>query len=558
MTWLLRFAKATNCPLRAGKSVTYASILHRFGSSVARFKDVSFAHSQASGDILQNVNFTIQQGSKVTVMGQNGAGKSTIIKLLSKTLYPDEGDVIVGAGERLGCAMQTMPTECRGMTIKEFFLAQISPTWRGPPLLDHELESKMAKVLSEVVLSAPGDRVVKSFSGGQQARLLLAAALIQEPTVLLLDEPTNNLDHEGLWHLQCLIQMTEKTCIVISHDEAFLNSFTDSVLYLDIHSKQVEVYAGDYFFVKDEIAKRIKRENAKNAQMMKLAQSKKDQANKFANKGGGMRKVAKTMRGVAAEMEANLVNVRQEDIALKTFTVPFFPSSISGALMKIGKVSSFDRAADIEGGVVELKKGSRIQICGPNGIGKTTFLEKLAAGTAPGVLIHEEAEVGYYRQDFHNFDFEATVVATMEKASNFKHDERQLRSTAAAFLLLERTMTQRVRTLSEGQKALLSLACLCLQQPSILIFDEPTNHVNFRHLPALAEAVRNFQGAVLLVSHDADFVDAVGVDRTIDMGKELGPPAIAAGSNSTESGKSAEGPGKKPKKKARAAQGFFN
>merc|ERR1712194_815258 len=150
-----------------------------------------------------------------------------------------------------------------------------------------------------------------------------------------------------------------------------------------------------------------------------------------------------------------------------------------------------------------------------------TFLEMIVAGTAPGVAAHEEADIGYYRQDFHNFDFESTVLDCLEEASRRNHSTEEIRRLASQFFLRNRTVGQQVKTLSEGQKGLLSLACLCLQQPSIIIMDEPTNHINFRHLPALAKAVTNFEGAVLLVSHDAHFVDLVGITSTIDMGKVL-------------------------------------
>jgi ATP-binding cassette subfamily F protein 3 len=224
---------------------------------------------------------------------------------------------------------------------------------------------------------------------------------------------------------------------------------------------------------------------------------------------------------VAEEMEGNQVDVRKEDLTLKDFTVPFSASRSGGCLLSIEKVSAFQREAKIQRGPVELRKGSRVQVCGPNGIGKTTFLEMIVAGTAPGVTIDERARIGYYRQDFHNFDFEATVLSCLEEASDPKVGEEETRSMAAQFLLRSSAMQQQVKTLSEGQKGLLSLACLCLQRPSILIMDEPTNHINFRHLPALAKAVRNFEGSVVLVSHDAHFVDAVGVESTIDMGKVL-------------------------------------
>lgn len=484
------------------------------GASVVRFKDLSFGYND--NDLLEKVNFSIDEGSKVTIMGQNGSGKSTIIDLLNRNLFPDEGQVIVKSDETVACAMQTMPAASRDLTVKEFFADQL-----GHDLIEnHELESKMASALDDVLLEAPGDRIIKSFSGGQQARLLLAAALIQDPTILLLDEPTNNLDADGLWHLQYFIQETDKTCVVISHDEDFLNSFTDRVLYLDIFSKKVETYVGDYFFVKHEIKKRIRSENAKNALLQKKAQDKKDQANKFANKGGGMRKVAKTMRKVAADMEDNFVDVRKEDIALRKFTVPFSASE-SVNLLNIEQVSAYQRAAKIKTGPVELQKGSRVRVCGPNGIGKTTFLEMIVAGTAPGVTIGQGARIGYYRQDFHNLDFGSTVLSCLEKASNFNHTEQEMRRTAAQFLLRSGTIQQKVGTLSEGQKGLLSLACLCLQQPSILIMDEPTNHINFRHLPALAGAISNFEGPVVLVSHDSNFVRDVGIESTIDMGEVL-------------------------------------
>ena len=243
-----------------------------------------------------------------------------------------------------------------------------------------------------------------------------------------------------------------------------------------------------------------------------------------------MRKVAKTMRGVAAQMEASLVSVRKEDVALKPFDVPFAPRSLAGTLMEIGQVRSYDRVAPIPSGPVQLRRGSRVQVRGPNGIGKTTFLERVASGEAPGVWVDEACRVGYYRQDFNNFDFDATVFESLERASGYRHTDREMRSIAAHFLLTEGTMRQQVKTLSEGQKALLSLAGLCLQQPSILIFDEPTNHVNFRHLPSLAQAIRNFEGAVLFVSHDAHFVEEVGeIDQVIDMGDVLKNAQVSIG-----------------------------
>jgi ATP-binding cassette, subfamily F, member 3 len=520
---------------------------------VVRFKDVSFGYTDTHL-LLDEVNFSIAQGSKVTIMGQNGSGKSTIVQLMTKQIisHPSSGQITIRHGERIGYAQQTIPTFCREWTIDQFFTYQLTgemgklPEQTSDDTSDatsyeyddddqfpkHEFLSKKGKALKAVQLHAPGDRTVQSFSGGQQARLLLAAALIQNPSILILDEPTNNMDANGLDHLQNFIMTTDKTCIVISHDEAFLNSFTDQVLYLDIHSKKVEPYMGDYFYVKSEITKRIQRENAENARRQQKAIAKKEQANKFANKGGNLRKIAKTMRQVAAEMEEGMVDVRKEDLSLKDFVIPYTqPSEFNGKLVKISQITGYNQSIPLRDGSIEVRKGSKIRLCGPNGIGKSTFLELLVARTAKGVTYYsDDVKIGYYRQDFYNFDFSASVLQCLEKASNRKHTNGELFKVAASFLLRGTdVMKQAVGTLSEGQKGLLSLACLYVQQPTILVVDEPTNHINFRHIPALIYALSNFEGALFIVSHDEHFIQQIGtLDTTIDMGKEF-----AAATNAT-------------------------
>ena len=509
---------------------------------VVRFKNVSYGYTDTHL-LLEEVDFSIDQGSKVTIMGQNGSGKSTMVQLLTKQIpVPTYGQIIVRPQERIGYARQTIPSFCREWTIDQFFTYQLTGDIKHTPssttphddsfneeseviLPKHEFLSKKGKALKSVHLQAPGDRTVASFSGGQQARLLLAAALIQNPTILILDEPTNNMDAVGLEHLQNFLVTTEKTCIVISHDEGFLNSFTDQVLYLDIHSKKVESYMGDYYFVKAEISKRIQRENAENQRRQQKAQAKKEQANKFANKGGNLRKIAKTMRQVAAEMEEGMVDVRKEDVALREFVIPFTqPAEFNGRLLRIAEITGYNQSIPLQRGAIEVRKGTKIHLRGPNGIGKSTFLELLVARTAPGVTYYyDDLVIGYYRQDFYNFDFSSTVLQCLEKASDRRHTQGELYKIAASFLLRgSDVMKQTVGTLSEGQKGLLSLTCLYLQEPSILIVDEPTNHINFRHIPALMHALANFDGALIIVSHDDHFISQLGTfDAVIDMGKEF-------------------------------------
>ncbi len=165
---------------------------------------------------------------------------------------------------------------------------------------------------------------------------------------------------------------------------------------------------------------------------------------------------------------------------------------------------------------VTLRKRSHVLLSGPNGIGKSTFLEHIYNRAAPGVTIGEGVVVGYYRQDFSILDFNQTAYQCLAQAMK-KEDEHVLRSVAAGFLLDGKVLGNQIRHLSEGQKGLLSFARLVLLQPGLLILDEPTNHINFRHLPLISQALDAYEGALLMVSHIPDFVSQVRIDSTIDL-----------------------------------------
>jgi ATPase subunit of ABC transporter with duplicated ATPase domains len=157
-------------------------------------------------------------------------------------------------------------------------------------------------------------------------------------------------------------------------------------------------------------------------------------------------------------------------------------------------------------------------LIGPNGIGKTTLLEKLASGHAKGENVKAGVKIGYYRQDFSTLDFNATVYQTLAKAQGSDGTEQGLRAHAAGFLLDAEILKAKIGSLSEGQKGLVAFAAISLEKPGLLILDEPTNHINFRHIPVIAKAINNFDGAMILVSHAQDFVEKIKVDITLDLG----------------------------------------
>lgn len=479
------------------------------GNVVVRFDEVDFDFGYTK-PILNEVSFSVRRGAKVALMGQNGAGKSTIFRLLTKGLTPNDGEIITDRNITVATAKQVMtPVELK-MTVREYFQSAFSKTV-------YDIDPKIDEVLEIVHLDANKDRLLETFSGGQKARLLLAFALIQKPDLLLLDEPTNNLDIAGIDHLKSFLKNYQKTCIVISHDAKFLNSFTDGVLYLDVFTKKVEQYVGNYDDVVREISARIEKEQRENVRLEKGIQERKDKANFFANKGGQMRARAKKMRVEATEMEENKVDVRREDKTIPKFTIPF-QKDFSGIIARFHTIPIIKNGErKTKNKKIELRRGDKLLVKGPNGIGKTTFLDSFVSDPVNFAEVDSEMRIGYYAQDFSGLDYEATVFAVLERAAVEKREEN-IRAVAAKLLITGDAIYKTVGDLSEGQKGLVAFARLILEEPALLILDEPTNHINFRHLPIIAEAVKDFAGAVILVSHDEPFVKKVGITEVLDLG----------------------------------------
>ena len=305
--------------------------------TVLRFEEVSFDYGH-NHPILNEADFSLRKGMKVALMGQNGAGKSTIFQLVVGDLKPESGKINTGNSITIATAKQVIPRDQMELTVREFFEKCFDRKI-------YDIDPRIDEVLEVVNLKGHEklhSRIIKSFSGGQQARLLLASALIQKPDLLLLDEPTNNLDKAGIEHLTKFLIDYKKTCIVISHDSEFLNAFTAGVLYLDIFSRRVEQYAGNYLDVVSEISARIEKENRKNAQLAKEIQENKEKANFFAFKGGKMRNVAKKMREKTEELEADLVDVRKEDKTIRSFTIPS-QSEMVGNILKISAYTTLKK-----------------------------------------------------------------------------------------------------------------------------------------------------------------------------------------------------------------------
>ncbi len=462
---------------------------------VIRFDNVSFQYSEAK-PILDEANFSVRKNSIVTIIGQNGAGKSTIFKLLLGKLKPDSGKINLELGTTIGIAEQMVPADKTELSVLEYFKTAL-------PDKEYGIEGVIQKTLERVNFQVDLAKKVKELSGGQKARLLLAYALITHPTVLLLDEPTNNLDKAGIAELTIFLMNYEKTCIVISHDADFLNCFTDGVLNLDIHTKKVEQFVGNYYDVINEIEAKLERDRQQNARLERSIKERFVKINKLSGKSIAMSQLARRIRKDIDEDRESAVEIRREDKTIPDFEIP--NQEYVGFIIRIKEPI-----------VTELSKGVRLMIKGPNGIGKSTLLRKILLGEA--AEINPKIRVGYYSQDFSELDFDQTGFESLHDVSPEAKDQ-EIYAAGARFLLTGEILKTKIASLSEGQKGLLCYARLFLQKPGLLILDEPTNHINFRHIPVITKAVDDYEGPIIFVSHLADFYEKIKNVREVDLEK---------------------------------------
>ena len=228
--------------------------------------------------------------------------------------------------------------------------------------------------------------------------------------------------------------------------------------------------------------------------------------------------MSKRMREKAEELEEEKVDVRKEDKTIRSFRIPL-QEGLVGEILSISSLTVVQKHKPVQRKVkVSLRKNNHLLLKGPNGIGKSTLLQSLVDGTAKGAVLIPTVRVGYYRQDFSNLNFDKTVYQELSAVLE-RPIEEEVRRVAAGFLISGDIFHSKIGTLSEGQKGLVAFARLVLLRPGLLILDEPTNHINFRHVPVIAEALDAYEGPMILVSHVPDFVKQIRIDEILDLAK---------------------------------------
>lgn len=506
---------------------------------------------QQYGDrvLFNHVSFVIMPRDKVGLVGRNGAGKSTMLKIIAGDQGSDEGKVDRPAGSTLGFLHQEMdlPT---GRTVMEETLtafAHILAMEEKLAVMTREMETRTdyetdayARFLEEfttlterhamfggITMEAEAERVLKGlgfaqkdfsrqtteFSGGWQMRIELAKMLLQRPDYLLLDEPTNHLDIESILWLEQWLTTYNGAVITISHDKQFLDNVTNRTLEIDM-GKVYDYKAGYSKFVELQADRREKAEAAFENQQKVIAEKERT-ISRFMAK-ATKTKMAQSMQKQLDKLER--IELDETNNAVMGLRFPKAPRSGAVTLQARNVTKTYGELRVLRGVDLKIDRGDRVAFVGQNGQGKTTLAKILInhlAATAGEVEMGHNVTVGYYAQNQSDaLDGKKTLLETMEEVSPPEMRTR-LRSILGTFLFSGEDVEKKVSVLSGGERARLALACMLLRPFSLLVLDEPTNHLDMVSKDMLKQAVMDYDGTLVVVSHDREFLAGL-TNRTIE------------------------------------------
>ena len=499
------------------------------------------------GDITlyDDVNFSIQSQDRIALVGRNGTGKSTLIKQIIGQEPLSGGTITKQRGIKIGYLEQHVALNSDRTIWEEMLsifddsialreeamqaserLAQLSDQWDSPAykqaLADYDqLQEKMQhrnvySIESDIRMVLHGfrfyeedyDRPINSLSGGQQTRLALARTLLMDYDLLILDEPTNHLDMETLNWLEGFLSNYRGALLIVSHDRYFLNRVTRTVVELRHHTSHL--YKGNYDFYLKEKALRLSQEMKQyEAQQEEISKLEDFIARNIVR--ASTTKRAQSRRKKLEKM-TRIEKPLQDDKAPR---IQFSAARESGERvidaedLAIGySAEETPVATDLN---VELKRQDAVAIVGPNGVGKSTLIKTLIgriAALAGTINIGTKVDIGYYDQNVNQLNPNLTVLETLWQAHDTV-DEWKIRSILGSFLFTGETVEKKVAMLSGGEKARLSLALLASDHDNTLLLDEPTNHLDIDSKEILEEALIDYDGTLLFVSHDRYFINRI-------------------------------------------------
>ena len=493
-------------------------------------------------DIFKDISFMINKGDKIGLVGKNGAGKSTLLKVLAKEQSPNHGNVSVPNGVVIGYLMQDLDFE-DGRTVLEeaqtafeylndiekkmnYVTQQLSERtdYESKGYLDlisdfnsleerfrmgggHDVANEINQVLKGLGFAKYDfDRQTTEFSGGWRMRIELAKILLKKPDFILLDEPTNHLDLESIIWLERWLSNYNGGVVLVSHDRVFLDSSTNRTI--EIAFSRINDYRASYTkylkLRKDRIEKQVQAKKNQD----KFIEETKVLINKFRAK---KNKAAFAQTLIKKLEKLEIIQVEEEDIARMRFRFPPAPHSGKISLTIKDASKSYSGLQVLNKINLEIVRGDKIAFIGKNGEGKSTLAKMIAneINYDGKINLGYQVNMGYYAQNQADFlDENLTVLETIENASNDDSIEK-VRSILGSFLFSKDEVTKKIKVLSGGERARVSLCKLLLEPYNLLIMDEPTNHLDITSKELLKKALLEYDGSLIVVSHDREFLQGL-------------------------------------------------
>lgn len=488
--------------------------------------------------ILNDCSFFINDNEKAAIVGNNGAGKSTIMKIIMGELSPDEGNVIIGKDKTIGYLAQYQDLGSDTTIYEEVKSVKQNLIDMEQKLLEYEKEmakvsgDELSKLIEtytnlehrfqllngysykseiEGVIKGLGfteddfNKSVGNLSGGQKTRVALCKLLLEKPDIIMLDEPTNHLDLNSIKWLETYLLNYNGAVLIIAHDRYFLDKIVSKVIEIENH--KAHVYSGNYsdFAVKKQEL-RVATMNAYLKQQSEIKHQEEVIAKLRSYKQEKFYK-----RAESREKQLEKIDIIEKPEELKNnMTIKLEPDIVSGNdVLSVEDLEKSYNTLLFKNISFEIKRGEHVAIIGDNGTGKTTILKiinGLVDADSGMIKLGTNVHIGYYDQEQHNLTDENTLFE--EIANSYPNmTNTKIRNTLAAFMFTGEDVFKRVSDLSGGEKGRLSLAKLMLSEANLIILDEPTNHLDMASKEILENAINNYTGTVLYVSHDRYFIN---------------------------------------------------
>lgn len=478
--------------------------------------------------VLSDISFTIKKGECVGIVGANGSGKTTLLKILAGIDQPDEGEISIAKGATIGYVPQA-PEYDDTQTVNDILT----------PLVREWETHRIDKALDTLGIIDCKQKPLAELSSGQKTRVYLARIVVEERDILLLDEPTNHLDVEALEWLETYLKRYHGTVCVVSHDRVFLDNITNRIFELSLGA--LKEYGGNYSFYKEQ--KAIEREayirayEAQRKDIKRLKTAARD-AKADAERTDADRKQTRDNDKYATTFFANRASKKksaaaksieqrlemmdemekpEKDAKLKMLFTPH--DTGSQVVVKCEDVSYATPETQVFSDIsFTIERGGRIVLSGPNGSGKTTLIKLMLGKLKPQsgeISLGQSVKVGYLSQEHESLESSHTVLAELTEKTGI---DTTLAHRLLAWLLVPRDkMNQPVNTLSKGEQSKVLLAEIIASGANFIILDEPTNHLDIAAREAVEAALNEYQGTLLVISHDRYFVEAIGATRRLHL-----------------------------------------